>query len=676
MKIDDKLLKEWNYEKNNLSPNNFSAHSNKKVWWKCSVCNYEWVTSINSRTYGTQCPMCADKKRYETRNVKLVKKVGSLEDNCPEIAAEWDYELNLDLLPSQVTKSSNKKVWWKCKNNHKWEATIAGRVSQGTGCPYCSGRRVLSGFNDLKTKCPDIASEWHNIKNASLLPEHVTSSSKKKVWWKCSKCNYEWEAVIYSRKAGRGCPVCSKRKIVEGINDFAKSCPDLLLEWDYEKNTSIEPSRIAPNSGEKVWWKCKNGHSWKAKLSNRVSLNRGCPYCSGSLPIVGENDLATLAPQLVSEWNIEKNGKHLPSEYKYQSNKKVWWKCKNGHDFCASISSRTLHNSGCPYCGNKQVLVGFNDLMTTNPTLASEWDSEKNLDLTPKDITEGSDMNVWWKCSNGHSWQARVYSRGKDGTGCPVCFSTQQRSFPEAALYFYLSKYFNEVVANAKFNWLPKMEIDIFIPNINLGIEYDGSVWHKNKNKDIKKNKLCEENGIKLIRIREPQLPKLSNNDILLESYSRDCLKKGLLQLFELLGILVEVDFERDEDEIRLLITETIKRRSLNDNSPAWLKEWDVEKNGELRADQVTYASGRKIWWKCSKGHSWQAAVYVRQNGSGCPYCSNQKHGLILCIETGKTYKKYEDVSKDLEVSCSSVSLVLNGKQKSVKGYHLKFLEE
>ena len=104
--------------------------------------------------------------------------------------------------------------------------------------------------------------------------------------------------------------------------------------------------------------------------------------------------------------------------------------------------------------------------------------------------------------------------------------------------------------------------------------------------------------------------------------------------------------------------------------------QWDYEKNYPLKPDEILFSTSKKVWWKCDKGHTWQTSVYLRQTGRGCPYCTHQKHGLIYCEENCKTYLHYEDVALDLRVSVSSVSAVLNGKRKSAKGYHLRFLGE
>ena len=173
-----------------------------------------------------------------------------------------------------------------------------------------------------------------------------------------------------------------------------------------------------PNSGKRVWWKCGNGHEWKARISSRSSGN-GCPYCSGQKVLKGSNDLQTVNPILAKEWNYEKNKGFTPADVMPNSVKKVWWKCNQGHEWEAAIGSRNSGN-GCPYCSGRFAIKGKNDLQTINPHLAKEWNYEKNNGLTPANFLPNSGKTVWWKCSIGHEWQARIQHRN-NGVGCPIC---------------------------------------------------------------------------------------------------------------------------------------------------------------------------------------------------------------------------------------------------------------
>ena len=196
----------------------------------------------------------------------------------PKLASEWNYEKNGSLKPCDVFSQSNRKVWWKCCKGHDYQATVNNRA-HGKGCPYCSGQKVLQGYNDLATLNPKLASEWNYEKNGSLKPEDFTAGSNKKVWWKCNK-GHEWQATIASRNSGCGCPYCYGRYAVKGETDLATVNPKLASEWNYEKNGDLKPENFTASSGQKVWWKCEKGHEWLARIDHRFN-GVGCPYCSG-----------------------------------------------------------------------------------------------------------------------------------------------------------------------------------------------------------------------------------------------------------------------------------------------------------------------------------------------------------------------------------------------------------
>lgn len=196
---------------------------------------------------------------------------------------------------------------------------------------------------------------------------------------------------------------------------------DLSKEWNYEKNGELTPYDVTPKSNKKVWWKCSKGHEWQASVNNR-SKGNGCPVCSGYQVVDGYNDLMSCFPQLVDEWDYEKNGSLNPSDIYFGSVKRVHWICKNGHRWAAPINRRTSKrdHSGCPVCSNQRVLPGYNDLASQNPDVAEEWNYEKNGELTPADVTPKSNKRVWWKCSKGHEWETTINNRSK-GHGCPQC---------------------------------------------------------------------------------------------------------------------------------------------------------------------------------------------------------------------------------------------------------------
>ena len=468
--------------------------------------------------------------------------------------------------------------------------------------------------------------EYNYEKNVNLDLEKLSSGSGKKAWWKCSK-GHEWEATINSRNQGRGCPYCIGKKTWPGYNDLATTNPKLAKEWNYEKNGKLTPQDVTMQSNLKVWWKCSEGHEWEDTISVR---NRGynCPYCSNYRIEIGYNDLATTNPKLAKEWNYEKNGKLTPQDVTSGSNKKVWWKCPRGHDYVSSVINRAKRNNGCPYCSNRKLLKGYNDLATVNPKIAKEWNYEKNSDLKPSDVINGARKKVWWKCPKGHEWMSLIDNRTKkNGTGCPVCDSEKHISLPEKIVYFYINKYAGKTLQNYSAFENSRRDIDIYNDLYKFGIEYDGCYFHKSTKKDLEKDILCEQRGIKLYRIREIGCKDYNSSSVKIYVKSNNYvdLSNAIIRILKDLNIKCSnIDIDEDMSKIYELIEFNEKKSSLLNENLALAKEWNYEKNGILTPDKVYAKSGKKVWWKCSKGHEWQATPNNRSCGRGCPYCTKE----------------------------------------------------
>ena len=613
------LLSEWNYERNDVEPINISIWSKRKVWWKCKE-GHEWLSSMNNRQKKVGCPYCSGKLP--------IVGLTDLETTNPELLKEWDYSKNI-ITPKEIKAGSGTKVWWKCSLGHSWSASPNHRT-KGRGCPICANKVVLLGYNDLTTLKPNIASEWDYEKNGEKTPANYTVRSGERVWWKCKR-NHSWEAVIASRTGNKyvGCPYCSGLLPIEGETDLLTTNPELISEWNYEKNTLLTPNMVKAGSSDKVWWICDKGHEWQAVISSRTVNESGCPFCSGRYAIQGENDLMSVDSPLLKEWNYDRNGRLTPSDFKEHSARKIWWKCKKGHEWCSSISDRS-RGDGCPYCSGKRVLVGFNDLAHINPYIAKEWNYEKNGNKIPQKYTCKSGIKVWWKCEKGHEWKTSISNRSR-GDGCPKCNSGIRTSFPEQAIYFYVKKIYPDAV-NRCTDVLPNgMEIDIFIPSINVGIEYDGSVWHESDKaleKEVKKYIGCKRNDIFLIRVKEKGGNARENScDVMLridDSFNNEAYSSLFMQLSKYIKIPNEIDVKNDRVHIQENYKTEIKNNSFGSKYADLVVEWDSEKNGMLTPYMFSSNSGERIWWKCCKNHSWQTTISTRAKGSGCPYCSGR----------------------------------------------------
>lgn len=350
----------------------------------------------------------------------------SLYDFCKrtgqeQLLTQWALEKNLPLFPKQVSYGSKKKVWWRCEKGHEWQAAIHTRTTSHTSCPACARKVPIPGENDLATQFPSLAQEWHPTKNEALTPDQVLPGSHKSVWWICEH-GHEWAAQIKSRTAGSGCPICANRQVIPTKNDLASRFPQIAAQWHPTKNGNLSPEFLAPGARRKVWWLCEKGHEWQATVTSRTSSGSSCPVCTGKKVVPGENDLASLFPRIAAQWHPTKNGHLSPQQVTASSNRKVWWLCEQGHSYQAVISARTISQSGCPYCANRKVLKGFNDLATIAPQVAQQWHPTLNGRLTPEMVTAGSHRKVWWLCDSGHTWKAAIYPRtGPQKCGCPVC---------------------------------------------------------------------------------------------------------------------------------------------------------------------------------------------------------------------------------------------------------------
>lgn len=499
------------------------------------------------------------------------------------------------------------------------------------------GKKYLVDF-------PELVAQWHSTKNTGKVPDDYTYGSGVKVWWQCSE-GHEWEATISNRSAGKNCPYCAGTRASVG-NSVAACCPELLVEWDSEKN-SKSPSDFTINSNQSVWWKCSNGHSWRTAVYHRTTGKTGCPKCYNEArpeklrPKSDSNyNLMTENPLLCEQWDMRRNS-FPPTHYRPTSGAQVWWQCAMGEDhfWKARIDSRALPNNairnGCPFCAGKRPSHSWN-LASVHPRLAGEWHPHKN-EKQPNDYTPSSNAKVWWLCDKGHEWEAPINNRSA-GRNCPSCSNKSSRN--EIRILTELKTIFPKVHSRHK---IGAFEVDIFIPDLSVAIEYDGYWWHRDSyEKDARKQFEVEKAGLKLLRVREKPLPSITDGDIFVDGASA-MTKRDLDRIVERISSEAYADYLKyddflDEKAFRIFLDyfpNPFPENSLAERDPEVAAEWHPTKNEPLLTVNFAPRSSYKAWWLCEKGHEWEATISNRSgNKRGCPYCAGRYATAETCLQT------------------------------------------
>ena len=171
----------------------------------------------------------------------------------------------------------------------------------------------------------------------------------------------------------------------------------------------------------------------------------------------------------------------------------VWWKCSEcGREYKVSVQRKLEKDHVCPFCSGRILVRGFNDLQTTHPELAAEWDLEKNEDLTPDGTTRLSRRYVWWKCKNGHSWGGKIAERTINGQDCYICRAEFRAVLPAWLLLDYALAKGLSVKAPAE---IGDMIFALFIPELGLAadigvVSVEGLIWREEKRKRAEKKGL------------------------------------------------------------------------------------------------------------------------------------------------------------------------------------------
>ena len=426
-----------------------------------------------------------------------------------EVLQSWNYEEN-DALPYEIGRSNKKRsiICLGCgrrvlKDQRSLTSGFCNDCNAERGTPQkygylCDGTNV--DLIDLNSR----------LLESQFLLEDLGATSTKRIRMICHNCGVEYTEEVCNVLKGL-CKNCSKKERLLERNGSLADLP-FSKEFDVVAN-GVTPNKVTKRSKEVYWWVCPKGHKYQESVERRALARRSgydyrnlCPYCSRSDNFIStcKGKYGSVADTVfASEFDVKRNGVNPEDVFK-NSRDVYWWKCSRyGHSFLKKPRERVHSDGSCPICLGREVLEGFNDVGTLKKDLVPYWiDSEKSY----TEVTSGSSYEALWKCKKcGKTFRKRVV----DTTSalCSDCIeSASSRGEEEIALFveslgFWVIRSYRLSVQGVR------REIDIYVPEVSIGFEFNGIYWHSDKfrEKEYHREKwdLSEKAGISLYGIWE-----------------------------------------------------------------------------------------------------------------------------------------------------------------------------
>lgn len=472
------LEKEWHPSKNGkITIKDITAYSNKKYWWICEK-GHEWEVSASTRNKGHGCPYCAGIYPSKENNLLAV---------APSLSREWHPSKNGELKPEDVMPFTMKKVWWRCKRGHEWQASVSNRY-QGRNCAQCS--------SELRSSFPEQAIIYYLSKYFAIDSRTRHNGWEVDIYLPDYHIGIEYDGIAYHDKTFL--QDREKRKN-EALKQIGLDLIRVKESYSYQGTNKqtifflVDHSyKNFPEALQMLFDLIAKKSGTKLDISIDIDRDR-IEIMNQYIMIQKKNSFEAKYPKLALLWNNNKNMSIQPNAVSPMSNKKVWWICEKNHEWQESVINVAKGN-GCPYCSNHRVLIGYNDFQTLYPDLANEWDYDKNNEFKPSDVTVGSNKKVWWKCKNGHEWRATIARRVK-GPTCPHC-SRRHKKVPlnEEA---WMSKYEQAKAYYLEHNHLNIKATHVCDNGFKLGSWIRTQrISYKNNDLTLKRYKLLEEIGM------------------------------------------------------------------------------------------------------------------------------------------------------------------------------------
>lgn len=640
------MLKFWDYDANDLSPDEISPYDKRNAFWICQKCGYKWEQRISDRETATAgvCPSCDLHRTSEHLPADCTFRVKN-----PEASKLWVDELNNGMTPDNTPSGSGKEVYLRCSGGHIYrKKPVFIPDYPPYGCPECLKLKHMAvrGKTDLFTVLPAAKDMWDYDRNRGYDTSSIYTKSSDVVYWKCDK-GHSFQRSIFGFVASQNCPVCKEESITR-----VAAIPKLVAQWDFKENRKrgLDINIVPASSNEVAHWRCRTcKFEWDAQISSRFTSTGQCPACELRAAVQpGATDLFSLVPELKEQYAEDRNCGVDTDTLSVTSQNKIWWRCPVcNHEWEASPNGRVVATEdgyrirSCPVCAGLRRVRPYSD---DYPELAERFLPENGVsfdELRSKDL-----RSVFlWHCNIcGKDFEQelqvmiRSVQKGTYAEGCPYCAGKAvDRDDSFAAKHPELMD-----------EYAPDNDIDPYTVTVHSGRvvkwvcrNFPNDPAHKwessfyTRANGMGKCPVC---GIRSdgesLKITRPDLEQYYDADknprpfIGVSKSFRDKLwwicDRGHHFQLEASSMCRHDEFFCPVCSMTQLLTGANDLKTLY---PEIAELYDCERNENTPDHVIANESDNSVWWICKDDatHHYQRAVNAQvRNGGNCPICENR----------------------------------------------------
>lgn len=547
----------------------------------------------------------------EKRSRTAVPGVTDFATLHPNLALEWHPE-NEKRANSVLPGADYLALWICSRDGYIWRAKVAHRTLYGRGCAVCTGRAVLPGVNDLATLHPELSAQFVRDPLDKHSPTSVPAGSTKRFEWRCDACGHVWEQRVSHRTAGRGCPACSGKVVVPGINDLATKFPDIAAELDDESYTA---DQLLPNSNINVQWTCAEGHTWKTRVFNRTRNDSGCNTCvRKEFSSVFERDILALVREALPETDIVPTARsivknreldiYIPDLHLAIEANGVYW---HTEQFGKTEHYHADKAKNCVAQGIDLITIWEDDWKSRRPAAEAYLTAQLNGHVPDALHVKNISLDEANAFVETATLDAPVPENGSKTQPVLALGAYENETLAAVLIYRKTTEKALRIERYAASS-RSSAYLDAFLQHAEETITgYDHILYYDNTERSYRP--AFEELGFGVRNRVKPSYWFVKNTSRLPEDTADT---DGLQKAWDCGGTV----FKRER--------QAGPKDSVAAMFPELAAEW---RSTTLSPETTLIGSGKKVEWECENGHMWACPVYHRtKRGRTCPVCKKLKN--------------------------------------------------